>query len=195
MYASKEEQYFAGWLDELLANRIITAYEYEPEPFVLLDKVVGTWDQQLKTKVKTKNTTLFQQVIYTTDFKVTWNTEKSDGLLTYTDGKAYQNKPLFYLPEGVNETYFEVKPNFDANNMTRAARIKIAWVMDKYSINVELVKPQKLFKETFYPQIYLMSDSGKSPRRKAVNGLKGKKMVPLHTLSEVLDVKQFLTLT
>lgn len=169
IYKSAEEYHFANYLEELKGEGYILEYEYEPSPFLLCNEYHISYDKQLKTKKKKKEKRIKYALQYTVDFKVKWNTTLSDGVFTYIPGGCYDKLPPFLINKD-GTSYFEVKPNFDANNMTRAAKIKIAWVYDKYDIHIDLIKPTKLFKKTFYPNSYLLTDTGQSWRRRKVKG-------------------------
>jgi hypothetical protein len=140
-FLSKEEFYFACWLKELKDKGIVKDFIFEPDSFELLDDVRVDFNKQLKTKVRTDSHKLKSSVSYTTDFKILWDTQKSNGILTFNSADNYAKKGLFWLKEDSNESYIEVKPEFDMNNMTRHVKIKIAWVYDKYDIHIDLVKP------------------------------------------------------
>lgn len=61
-------------------------------------------------------------------------------------------------------TYFEVKAEFDKNNMNRLASINIKWVQQKYNVVVEMIKPNILFKKTFTPERFLLTNKNFTPR-------------------------------
>lgn len=187
-FQSNEEFHFANWLEELKEQGYVIEYEYEPEPFCLLDSTSIIYRKQLKTKTSERSKNIFRQTTYTTDFKIVWNTDRSDGVLTYTDEGVYDNLPAFYVLPDSNISYVEVKPSYDQNNMTRAAKIKIAWVMDKLKVYIELIKPESLFKKTFYPTSYLLNDSRSDWRKKKLKG----SLVPIKDIN-ALTVDQFLS--
>jgi hypothetical protein len=166
-FQSPEEEHFACWLEELKRTGIVLDYTYEPDPFVLLDPVELTYLKRMKTKSKPISVKLSDKVIYTTDFRVQWNQSLSDGLFTWSDSKEYSSLPEFYTDSN-GISYIEVKPDFDRNNMTRAARIKIAWVQSKFGIHIKLWRTQD-YNRTFYPESMLLTPQGADKRRK-VNG-------------------------
>ena len=59
------------------------------------------------------------------------------------------------------ETWLEIKPKFDQNNMTRLFKINQKWVFDKHGLFVDLVIPETLFEKTFTPKDYLTTPTGK----------------------------------
>lgn len=87
---------------------------------------------------------------YTPDFFVTWENGAINAL----------RLPFIY-----ELCIIEVKPSFDAHNMTRLFKLNQKWVYQKYGIYVELVIPEKLFKSTFAPKRFRYTDSGKGLRK------------------------------
>ena len=158
-YKSKEELYFSWFLDELKDNGYISHYEYECKSYNLSFKATYTEEKQLKTKTKTVSKHLLAGHVYTPDFKIKW------------DFKAFEHFTKAYslaLPFWGNNQYqsiIEVKPVFDQNNMTRLFSINQKWMMAEHGIYVQKVIPQKLFKDTFTPKRYLITDGGGQARR------------------------------
>lgn len=62
-------------------------------------------------------------------------------------------------------SYVEIKPNFDFNNMTRYVKIKINWLFQQTGVFVNLVKVPEIFKNTFVPDRYFLTDEGKRTRQ------------------------------
>lgn len=60
---------------------------------------------------------------------------------------------------------WEVKGTFDYQNMTRLFKINQKWMYAKYGLYVTKIEPKKLFKETFVPKRYLLTDTGKGERK------------------------------
>lgn len=81
--------------------------------------------------------------IYTPDFKIEWKS----------------------CLECVSSDYIEIKPSFDSHNMTRLFTVNQKWVYAKYGIYVQKIVPEKLFKQTFIPDRFLRTDSGKQKRK------------------------------
>lgn len=171
-FNSKEEYHFAQWLEELKKEGLVVSYEYEPPSFILSDEAFVNYNKELKTKQKSVKYKLLRSLSYTTDFKVVWS-DKADGLLTYKKNGVYKNSPsnLIHVDDD-NTSYIEIKPSFDANNMTRHVKVKIAWVYQKYGTLVQIIKPYKLFKRTFFPDVYKYTDSGKQWRTIKINNVK-----------------------
>lgn len=143
-FDSKEEQWFSWWLDELKERGYI--FQYDRADSLALSEA----HKELKLRAHE----------YTPDFSVCWNI----GALK----KLNLNIPTMYWVGEYGEwdlATIEVKPSFDAHNMTRLFKLNQKWVYQKYGIYVELVIPEKLFEKTFCPQRYLLTDGGKGLRK------------------------------
>jgi hypothetical protein len=179
-YKSKEERFFGDWLNELKDRGFILNYEYEPSPFTLTNHKKCKYTLQKTKRSKPKDSAVKQihETIYTIDFKIKWDAS-SEGLFTYKEGGVYIKSPtnLIYM-DSHNESYIEIKPAFDYQNMTRYITVKAAWVYERFNKYVQIIKPFKLFDKTFYPTSYAMTDNNKKFRTK--NGKK------------IIDTKTFL---
>lgn len=182
-YKSNEEYYVACWLHELMTRGYIHTYTYEPLKFELSPRIDVNWQKKLKTKVKSQSKMLKDSVSYSPDFEVIWNLKKSDGILTYNSKDSYVKIPLFYIPRGCLSSLLEVKGSFDRRGTERDTKTKMNWVLSKYGTNIDLVRPNKLFSKTFYPEAYLLTDSGNQDRKKRVKG----KLVPLRDIVNNID--------
>lgn len=166
MYQSNEEKHFADWLDNLKKEGFVVDYTYEPAPFLLCDSI----SVKFKKENKSSSKCILRAMQYTTDFKVEWDI-KSDGVFTYAEEGDYKkgDKTLIYRDDK-NISYIEVKPEYDFNNMTRVVKTKIAWVYALTGTYVQIIKPYKLFRDTFYPYNYIYTDKSKKYRKIKVNG-------------------------
>ena len=164
-YDSSEEQYFAWYLDELVDAGYVKEYELHPKSFTLSDKCTIQKTQQLKTKTKVIEKTFLQGHIYTPDYMVRWENNAQRVLFSTIKGGA-----PFWL-SGYNFSYIEIKPTFSRYNMARAFSINQKWMYNKHGIYVQLIRPSKLFKDTFTPVKYLTTDKSNKPRRIAWNVL------------------------
>ncbi len=181
-YDSPEELYVSWYLNELVEGGYVIKYNYQPKPWVLSERRIYRYGKNLKTKKKFIETTLLREHIYTPDFEVLWY-EKCYGMLLKNvdlfgkyvaqDRQIVNKKNPFWVndinfleitPSKLYSTW-EIKPLFDRNNMTRLFTINQKWVYDKYGVYVQKIIPQKLFKDTFTPQRYLLTDSGKQKRK------------------------------
>lgn len=170
IFDSNQEMYFAYWLEDLKQKGLVIDYVYEPAPFILSNDVKIQWNKQLKTKQKSQESKILSSLQYTIDFKVVWS-EETDSILTYTDGGTYDSSPtkLIYRDSN-NISYIEIKPSFNYQNMNRHVKVKIAWVYDKYGKYIQIISPFKLFRDTFFPNRYMTTDSKKNARKIKING-------------------------
>ena len=175
-YESPEEAYVSWYLDELVGGGYVKEYEHQPHSWPLSHNKKYKWIKQLKTKEKYMASTLLQQHVYTPDFEVIWHKEEPGiksifykelpcvGVSKKNPFWARESTLLYDYTRFVVSTW-EVKPLFDRNNMTRLFTINQKWVYDKYGVYVQKIIPQKLFKDTFTPARYLLTDSGKQKRK------------------------------
>jgi len=179
-FDSNEEIYFSWYLDELLKSGFIRKWKLHPITFELSDKKTYAWNEQLKTKVKIKEQTLFQPHNYTPDFLIEW-TEKARSLFfNSTEDRANLKNVPFISQKLANEhgdevetTIIDIKPTFDQNNMTRLFSINQKWVYDKLGVYVQKIIPlsskkpkvKGLFEKTFVPTKYLLTDKSKKARK------------------------------
>ena len=168
-YDSPEELYVSWYLDEMIEAGYVIKYDYQPDSFALSSKGTYGWRKKLKTKNKDMVSTLLQEHVYTADFEVMWEPSAVSLLLKALGGTLKGRLTPFWAeitsPDSNIISTWEVKPLFDRNNMTRLFTINQKWVYDKYGIYVQKIIPQKLFKDTFTPERYLLTDSGKQKRK------------------------------
>lgn len=167
-FDSWEEVYFYWWAKELKEAGYVQEIFFHPKSFELSDTLSVPYVKPMK-KVKDKvlQHKLLNDHIYTTDCMIIWNT-KALGLLTFSLAQVNQMPHLKNEVElipanedggtGTIYSFIEVKPIFDQNNMTRLAKINQKWVWEKYNRYVEIVIPEKLFKKTFTPERYLVTN-------------------------------------
>lgn len=130
-----------------------------------------------KTKVESKSFTFLKGLSYTPDFAVNWNEKRMLKFVSHI-GTELNTKSWFFAKPGTNQTFIEVKPNFDQNGKTAKFSIiqKILWNTKK--IFVDLILPEKLFEGTFMPVEamgdfkYKKSPTGKNKGKKTVGDWK-----------------------
>jgi hypothetical protein len=171
-FDSDEEMYFYWWLEELRQAGYIKEIIRDVEPFDLSSRLSITYTvkTQLKTKIKEKekDITILHPHIYTADFKVIWADKALHKLHEPIFVVGSNINILFYSnvvfpdPNGIVFSFFEVKPTYDQNNMTRLFTVNQKWVWDKFAVFINKVIPEKLFSDTFTPMRYLTTNkSGK----------------------------------
>jgi len=167
-YASVEEQYFHWYLQELIDAGYIEKIKYQPKPFILSDKVSVTFTEQLKTKTKEVSRSLMKGHQYTADFMIIWTSKGWEKF--WINSVRGRNNPLSYpfvLDQMWihNRSIIDVKGTFNRDESWTKFSIAQKWVWQKYSLYVQKIIPEKLFKATFTPQRYLLTDKSMKPRK------------------------------
>ena len=164
---SMEELYFVWWLCDLKDEGYVEDAWYEDDTFTLSKGYSKLYTKRMKTKTKVEEEAVLPSLVYTPDFKIKW-TEKARGVfyhdLVSEEKVTHGRKPLYSLGEDL-VSYVEIKPSFDFNNMTRYVKIKINWLFSEAGIFVNLVKVPDIFKSTFVPDRYFLTDEGKRTRQ------------------------------
>jgi hypothetical protein len=139
-YRSNEELYFSWFLDDLGEKGIVNRYVYEPLSFELSDQKWYYQKKVLVTKVNTIKKDLLEPHSYTPDFLVEWNESWDKTIYRLIDVDDYTWKPPFFAMRSNRDnkpySFFETKPKYDQNNMTRLFVITRKWLYDKYVIYV-----------------------------------------------------------
>jgi hypothetical protein len=165
-FLSKEELYFSLWCKELELAGYIDSWA-EAKTYPLGEKIVNTYNEVKKTKTVPKEQTILNGCEYTPDFEIHWNKKALNIFYDYFPTiNSKVNTKLFIAnnDEPIYKSIIEVKPSFDQNNMTRLNTTNRKWMYQKYSIFVNLIKVPDIFKDTFTPKSYLMTDTGKQQR-------------------------------
>lgn len=171
LFDSKEELYFSWYLEELYKHNIILGATNVTPSFELTEGLVREYTKPMK-RVADKELTqaILNPRVYTPDFRVEWNLNNQ---LVFNFIGAYLNRDKKYFASiqaipifrGKSvSTFIETKGAFDQNNMTRLFKTNQSWIFDKYGEMVSLVKIPDLFKKTFTPKKYLLTDKTKKPR-------------------------------
>lgn len=170
-FDSKEELYFSWWCEELEQAGYIDSWN-QCKSYELGEKIINRYVEKLKSKSKEKEQTILSGSEYTPDFEINWNPSAFE--LFYHEfpylGADYKINTNLLLAkfERHNETccksIIEIKPSFDKNNMTRLNQLNRRWMYQKHSIFVNLIKVPDIFKDTFTPKKYLLTDTGKQQR-------------------------------
>jgi len=172
-FESDEEMYAYIYFSELRQAGYVSSIVLHPEPYVLSSKLDSTYESKLKTKTIHVTEEILKPHIYTADLMVIW-TEKAKGLFfeTIDGGERFKKGPsmIKFVAHEDSSFYYsivEVKPTFDMNNMTRLAKINQKWVWEKYQKVVNIMVPEKWFKNTFTPNRFLKTNkSGKARKIK-----------------------------
>ena len=177
-FRSDDELYFSWWLDELKYFGFIHSWEYESETFTLAEPHKLKYLKKMKTKSKEMEHKFLEKCEYTPDFKIFWN-NKSKDIFYYDCFEKYISDPkeLPYFCAKDNVSRIEIKPSFNFQGKTDQAIIKIKWLM-QLGTPVQLVVPtpsvskvgkispkNSLFPNTFLPERYMFTDTGKQYRK------------------------------
>lgn len=154
-YNSNEELYFSWYLDDLVEAGFIINWSKEV-PFTLSETIKYNAVKKQKKKEVTIEKTLLREHIYTLDFQINWSKSAVD-LFKGRNGEPFWDNDTI--------SYIEIKPIFERNNMIRLFGINQKWMHDKYGIYVQKIVPQKLFKESFTPSRFLLTDKGGQARK------------------------------
>lgn len=141
-FDSNEEVQMYKWLEDCTELGLVLHFEYQPQPFLLSEKVL------------INNKSALQKHIYTPDFKVQFS----------------QNpivKQLF--PFTQNQVFIDVKGGFSIYNNHSQFSVNRKWVYQKYGVYVYKVEVQKLFKKSFVPESCLYTAKLHKLRKKYEN--------------------------
>lgn len=180
-YDSKEEIWFAMWLQELMDAGYVQRFQKTMIPMPLTEGLTFQYEKvtKLKTKVKTETKThiLLRPSEYTPDFQVIFTDKGKELFLSEISNNPNKDK-LFFYTGYERHVFFEIKPSFDQNNMERLFRNNQKFIWDKHKIFVNLVEPIELFKKTFLPLQaqddfkYKKAPTGKNKGKKSVGDWK-----------------------
>lgn len=177
---SDEELFFLWWAYELLDAGFISLIE-RAESILLSNKISRTYiiHKELKTKVKEiiKNQVILHEHIYTPEYKIVWNTGRSD-ISKFIIGIGAQRNGKHKLITRAGVSMIECKPSFDHRGKTQQFIINQKWCYDKLGIFINLVIPETLFANTFCPKQYIFTPTGRQ---------KTSIKFPVRTLEEFLN--------
>lgn len=193
VFDSNEEMYFYWWVKELKKEGYIDSIEMQPKAFELSDKTVVQHTKLMKkTADKVLDHTLVNEHVYTADALIKWN-EKALGIFCYvfppTTAHEKQTYKLFVC-DSLLYSYFEVKPIFDQNNMTRLVKINIKWVLKDFGVLVNMFIPETVFNTYFTPQRYLFQNKAKGSRK-----IKYKNIIMLNEFLPIKNNQEKVTQT
>lgn len=165
-FASDEEFFIYHWLKEAEEHNLVSAIQYQPEPYQLCHRVSVQVEKQLKTKTKKVEKFLFHPHEYTPDFK-----------FFITDKLSH----VFVSPQfSGSQVVIDVKGSFNMYGDPKQFSINQKWTFDKFGVYVEKIVPEKLFKRSFVPEICRFTPKKRQPVKKYVKCKK---------ISEFLEIK------
>lgn len=159
-FDSKEELHFSWYLDELVKLGVVSSYTNDIAPFILNKEYkVNIVIPMKRVPDKVKERIFIREHVYTPDFIVYWNKQ------VVVHKRLMDIFVIQQDEDGNLYTYFEIKGAWDQNNMTRLFTSRTQpWVWDKFNKYVQLLKVPNIFKKTFTPRRYLLTDKTSKPR-------------------------------
>jgi hypothetical protein len=170
-FDSDEEKYFSWYLDELTTKGIILEWQYHPKEFTLSSKVQHEFIRQMKKINKPDIAFLMHPHEYKADFMIYWNPGWEGRIFMTLDSLLSLNYPFIANIGKSKNPYsvIDVKGGFvgPRNNSGVTFPLNQKWVYQKYKIYVQKIIPQQIFKETFCPDKYRITNvSGKARKIK-----------------------------
>lgn len=162
-YDSLEELAFLQWASELQKAGYIRSIQRSPS-FLLSDSVSKDYVIQKVTTSKPAIQNLLQGHSYTPEFYIIWNKEAKHKFV-WTMDEACKFERVFIgdeMANGTIQTYVEIKPLWDQNNMERLFKVNQKWMWQRHTIFVNLIKCPELFAATFTPGEYLTTKTGRA---------------------------------
>lgn len=175
-FESDEERFFSWYCDDLVSAGYLDRYEVKPNTFIISTSVFYPTLVVKKTKNIVKERCLVDGHSYTPDFLLFWN-PSAFGVFYYDLDRTteYLNCPFLAqtrIIEGKEQivSTIEVKGGFDEHNMTRLFHANQKIVLAKFGVFVQKVtahgaKSGGLFKNTFTPDRFLLTDKTMKPRK------------------------------
>lgn len=180
-FDSPEEMWFAWWLEELKRYGVIVSWQYQAKTWVLSNPCNLLWEVQGARKMLQKSKCLLRAHSYTADFTVQWknadfiNVENERWV--ESDGNDLRVKPP-YKPDAImlvcNDdlvSYVDVKGGFvRGHSKSEAFEVKRGIMWEQHGEYINRIVPYSakkpcLFKDTFVPQRFFMTDKGHQARK------------------------------
>ena len=157
-YRSKEEYYFQLYLDELVQAGYVAKYSYEPRSYEIYPKQTYAATNQLKTKTKTIEKHLLASLTYTPDYQIEWTPK------AHQFSSPYSLESTFWCDEDLY-SHIDIKGSWNRNESHTKFSIIQKAMWNKLGIYVQKIEPKKLFRDTFTPKKYLLTDKTNKARK------------------------------
>jgi len=170
---STEELWMSWWLDEVFEAGYIASFQLHPEAYLLSPAFSYKYDKPLKTRTKELESNLLSPHIYSPDFLVNWN-KNARGIFwnSISDRVNLKNVPFVAQEtEDGNNNYYsivEIKAGFSKFHAGREFSLNQKWMMQRFGVYVNktiISNKTGLFKDTFTPGKYLLTDKSKQNRK------------------------------
>ena len=169
---SPEELWASWWLDEVFEAGYIASFQHHPEPFLLSPAFSYKYDKHLKTRTKELESNLLSPHIYSPDYKISWH-KNARGIFWNAISDRVQLKNIPFVAqetEDGNNNYYsivEIKAGFSKFHAGREFSINQKWMLQRFGVYVNktiISNKTGLFKDTFCPGKYLLTDKAKKNR-------------------------------
>ena len=175
VFDSYDEMYFYCWCEELLNDKIIKEFVFQPPPFQLSEQVKAENYKQYYLTARKKvlkereiSINVLNDHKYTADFLIVFTSEAFEKVKLFFD--LAKIKIIANEAEGSEEVFIFVdcKPkNFKMKNMDTIFSINRKWVFQDYGVYIHKVYFKDWFQATFAPIMYLLA--GKKDSSKFIN--------------------------
>jgi len=155
-FDSQEELDFYYWLLEAQEHGLISNIKYQPETFMLSNRVSLFYEKQLKTKVKECEHFLFHPHFYTPDF--------------YFEVVGSRLREFFTISKYTKNTqvWTDVKGVFNRHNDAKQFSMNCKWMWQAYGIYIEKIVPVKLFLKTWVSESCRYTPQKRQPVKKYI---------------------------
>lgn len=161
-YDSLEELAFLQWAFELKRGGYIKSIE-RAGSFLLSDSLNHDFVVNLKTKSKPASEIVLRGHSYTAEFLIEWDKKAMNKFFDIIGSSSRYICPIIGTnSNGKYQSFIEIKPMFDQNNMERLFKLNQKWMWQKHALFINLVKCPELFQSTFTPTEYLTTRTGKN---------------------------------
>jgi WD40 repeat protein len=157
-YDSNEEIYFTLWMDELVKAGYIKKWIRNEDSFQITPPAIS----RFFVKKKEKTQTILQDLEYTPDFIIHWDTSAIGLFCNFLNKEKITQPFICQMESDVIISIVEIKPSFDRNNMTRLFRHTQKVFYHFFQKYVNLIIIDKLFDKTFTPTDFLITKTGKT---------------------------------
>lgn len=154
-FDSNEQICFYQWCQECLDNNIIKQFYYQPDSFMLSQKILNEKNGKI----------LLRQHKYTTDFKILFD---YDLIQNTTINEYFCNK---FTTNQDGYVYLDVKPPYNKWGSITNFVINQKWVWQLYNIYVHQLEISQFFMKTFVPNLVRYTQKTHKVQKKYVKCL------------------------
>ena len=168
---SPQEMYFIWWMVDLKKAGYIDDFK-RSKSYILSDREY--YKEGITKKIKDK--VLLESHIYTPDFVILWNYNLSINLfICNSDNVNIKNIPFLIFNKVKPVSIIDIKgvtnPRFDKGGSLKSFTINQKWLYQHYEVYTQMVEITSLFRTTFTPSRYLITDKGTRSRAMKWKGI------------------------